>query len=144
MTTQPHDLKKLREVAEGLAKPAYWFTAGFDDRTGYWFSGSSDGHEGENDLPFVASKAILALLDAYEASARDAEALRVENKSLKSSVLKLYELARRTLHIAYVWNDHNFPHPKSLCRATAEEYGFTSFDDANNFLEDARHATQGD
>src|ERR1700761_1616004 len=125
MTTQPPDLKKLREVAEGLAKPAYWFTAGFDDRTGHWFSGSSDGHEGENDLPFIASKAILALLDAYEASARDADRLDwLDGQAEAYGFEDCHEGNRGTL-------DGPFNTAREAIDATREYI-------------DARHATQGD
>jgi hypothetical protein len=95
-TNQDH----LREVAKRLAAPAYWFTAGFDNRTGHWFSGSSDGHEGENDLPLEASKAIDSLLDELDGlpgalalahriigEQRDElAALRKENEGLRSGI----------------------------------------------------------
>jgi hypothetical protein len=58
---------RLRELVEALRSPAYWFTAGFDERTGHWFSGSSAGHEGQNDLPIEAATVIDALLDEIEA-----------------------------------------------------------------------------
>jgi len=67
----------LREVARKLSAPAYWFTAGFDERTGHWFSGSDAGHEGENSLPFEAAKVIIALLDELAALRKEKEALTV-------------------------------------------------------------------
>lgn len=46
----------------------------------------------------------------------------------------LYKLARRTLWIAYCWNDHNFEAAHKEARRTAEECGINSFDDANDWL----------
>lgn len=47
--------------------------------------------------------------------------------------IKLYALARRSLHTAFVWNDHNFSDPEKMARVTAKEHGITSIDDANDF-----------
>ncbi len=79
MTTQPPDLKKLREVAERAISPGEeWYDA--------WQMRQILMHEARvnepalsGDVAFITEitpQAILALLDAYEASAMDAEALR--------------------------------------------------------------------
>lgn len=47
----------------------------------------------------------------------------------------LLKLARRTLWIAYVWNDHNFEAAHEVARETCEAVGIKSFDDANRYLE---------
>ena len=48
--------EQYEAMAAELDAPAYWFTAGFDSRTGHWLSGSSEGHEGENDKPRKAAR----------------------------------------------------------------------------------------
>lgn len=47
---------------------------------------------------------------------------------------KLVILARRALHTAFVWNDHNFECARKLSEETAKSVGITSFDSANNFI----------
>lgn len=47
----------------------------------------------------------------------------------------LVKLARRTLWIAYSWNDHNFEHPLAYARQEASSLGIKSFEEANNWLE---------
>lgn len=47
---------------------------------------------------------------------------------------KLVILARRALHTAYVWNDHNFECARKLAGETAKSVGINSFDSANNFI----------
>ena len=46
----------------------------------------------------------------------------------------LIPMARRALHIAFVWNDHNYPSCRNMALDTAEEYGIKSFEDANTVL----------
>lgn len=48
-----------------------------------------------------------------------------------------FALARRTLHLAYVWNDHNFVPAQQLARETAQSVGIFSFEDAEVWLEAA-------
>jgi hypothetical protein len=48
---------------------------------------------------------------------------------------KLLILARRTLHTAVVWNDHNFPHPYTIAKETALTVGVENIDDANTFFD---------
>ena len=48
---------------------------------------------------------------------------------------KLVILARRALHTAYVWNDHNFECARKIAEKTAKSVGINSFDDANNFID---------
>ena len=53
----------------------------------------------------------------------------------KAQKKHLEGLARRTLWIAYVWNDHNFDDDiRKYARETAEECGIKSIEDANTFL----------
>jgi len=47
---------------------------------------------------------------------------------------KLIALARRCLHLAYVWNDHNFPEAHIEAREQAQRLGINSFEAANEFL----------
>ncbi len=47
---------------------------------------------------------------------------------------KLVTLARRALHTAYVWNDHNFDCAKKLANETARSVGISDFDGANDFI----------
>jgi len=51
-----------------------------------------------------------------------------------SDYSKLVALARRTLHIAYVWNDHNFDDPDVMAVETAEQLEINNFNEANDFL----------
>ena len=48
----------------------------------------------------------------------------------------LYDLARRTLHTAYVLNDlmHNND-PTRTCKLTCKEHGINNVDEGNTFLE---------
>ncbi|RJX83451.1 hypothetical protein D3M70_00010 [Pseudomonas sp. LS-2] len=48
---------------------------------------------------------------------------------------KLQSLARRTLWLAYVWNDHNFGPAHQEARTEAKKNGIESFEQANEFLE---------
>lgn len=45
-------------------------------------------------------------------------------------------LARRALHIAYVWNDHNFPPAHMAARETAKSLNIYDLDGANDFIAD--------
>ncbi|MBI6948557.1 hypothetical protein [Pseudomonas koreensis] len=54
---------------------------------------------------------------------------------MRDSIEDLTSLARRTLWIAFCWNDHNFDHPHLLARKEAEELGITTFEQANAWLE---------
>ena len=53
----------------------------------------------------------------------------------------LIPMARRALHIAFVWNDHNYPSCRNMALDTAEEYGIKSFEDANTVLKSVYAAT---
>lgn len=47
----------------------------------------------------------------------------------------LYDLARRTLHTAYVWNDHNnLEQPVEMCRETCRGNGLDSLAESQIFL----------
>ena len=47
---------------------------------------------------------------------------------------KLVALARRTLWIAYCWNDHNFAAPETYATSDAKTNGFKDLEDANKWL----------
>jgi len=47
----------------------------------------------------------------------------------------LYDLARRTLWIAWNWNDHNFGPAHNYAREEAIQQGIKSFEEANDFLD---------
>lgn len=47
----------------------------------------------------------------------------------------LLNLARRSLHFAFVWNDHNFGDAKFMAKQQAGELGISSLDKANDFLD---------
>ena len=49
----------------------------------------------------------------------------------------LLQLARTTLWIAYVWNDHNFEHCYKYAREAAEELGINNLDEVNEFISQA-------
>lgn len=52
-----------------------------------------------------------------------------------SQYYKLYLLARRSLHSAYVFNCHNFQDSvHDMARNTANDIGIKSLEDANDFL----------
>lgn len=53
----------------------------------------------------------------------------------KEEYRKLVTLARRALHTAFVWNDHNFECAGKLAGKTAKSVGINSVDDANNFID---------
>jgi len=125
MTTQHFDVKKLREVA-GKATPIYTDLLG--DR--YFNDDYSHATLNVQQDDFVSTfnpKTILALLDAYEASARDAEILRNAMKRLARA-------------------------PGCGCSPVCRcgEGDWTRYelegrmDDAQQALKDASHATQGD
>ena len=48
---------------------------------------------------------------------------------------QLLLLSRRTLHIAYVWNDHNFEAAHKIARETAKECGINSMEEAEDFMQ---------
>lgn len=50
----------------------------------------------------------------------------------------VYAMAYRLLWLAFVWNDHNFEDAHIEARDTALEFGITSFDEANAWLEKQR------
>jgi|GEM_PF-3905703 len=78
MTTQPPDLKKLREDMRDLAATLRGRALFLEDRK-------------EVKSPQImreAATAILALLDAYEASARDAERLRAALVQIEQWAIK--------------------------------------------------------
>lgn len=47
---------------------------------------------------------------------------------------KLISLSRRTLHTAFVWNDHNFESPEAMAKETAASNGILNTDEANEFM----------
>ena len=53
----------------------------------------------------------------------------------------LIPMARRALHIAFVWNDHTYPSCRKMALDTAEECGIKSFEDANTVLKSVYAAT---
>ena len=139
MTTQPPDLKKLREVAE-RATPGPWDEGdGKYGETGYVYCDNAMGsavavcygkalpytvfsrEQEKANAAFIATfnpQTILALLDAYEASARDAE--------------------------RYAWlrdHDGNGDHEGVEIFIDGCSYNPGHLDNA---IDGARHATQGD
>src|ERR1700761_4373601 len=87
MTTQPHDLKKLREVALAATPgpwsrnipPASHYPTIFAGRNTHVLALTATNKQVEANAEFVTTfnpQTILALLDAYEASAKDAERYR--------------------------------------------------------------------
>ena len=50
------------------------------------------------------------------------------------SYSKLIKLAIRSLHIAHVWNDHNFKGAHLMALDTSIKIGIKNFDEANDFL----------
>lgn len=78
MTTRPTD-KEIRILIDGLRAPAYWF------------SGSSAGHEGENDRPLQAADALEAVL-AERQAARDGV-----TEDMYATALKAYNNADITV-----------------------------------------------
>jgi len=125
MTTQPPDLKKLREVAE-RATPIYTDLLGdryFNDD----YSHATLNVQQDDFVSTLNPQTILALLDAYEASARDAEILRTA----------MERLARAPGCGC-----------SPVCRCGEGEWTRYELegrmDEAQQALKDARHATQGD
>lgn len=47
----------------------------------------------------------------------------------------LIALARRTLWLAYVWNDHNFDAAHLYAKREAQQHGINSFDQAQAWLD---------
>jgi hypothetical protein len=68
------------DIARRLRAPAYWFTQVQDNKTGHWFSGSSAGHEGENDLPVKAAAWLEVLLQIIQAQRETIRLLREREK----------------------------------------------------------------
>ncbi|MET3654039.1 ead/Ea22-like family protein [Dyella japonica] len=147
MTTQPPDLKKLRELAE-KATPQNFDSAQIIDTDGWVecpccsgegsieLSADYCNYDGEplgvqfygiGDAPANAEafyrafnpQTILALLDAYEASARDADVLRG--------------------HVNVLVNAGTY-----LVNRVVETKGVKCMDDMTHAIDGARHATQGD
>lgn len=52
---------------------------------------------------------------------------------------QMLELARRTLWLAYVWNDHNFEAAHIEARKTARQNGIDNLEQANKWLADMPH-----
>lgn len=71
---------------------------------------------------------------ALKAIRKERDALAEEVARLKQEREKLLPLARRTLWIAYSWNDHNFEPPHLYAREEAESLGINSMDAGNEFL----------
>ena len=105
MTTQPPDLKKLREVAMAATPgpwhrnipPASHYNTIFSGRNTHVLALTPNNKHVEANAEFVTEfnpQTILALLDAYEASARDAESLRDELHDANEA----YASALRELH----------------------------------------------
>jgi hypothetical protein len=65
--------EEIANMVERLRAPAYWFTQGFDTRIGLWFSGSSAGHEGENNKPLEAADMLEFLASQLAAQKREGE-----------------------------------------------------------------------
>lgn len=57
------------------------------------------------------------------------------NAELEKNQESIQALARRTLWIAYCWNDHNFGPAHLEARREAERAGIGSFEEANKFIE---------
>ncbi len=143
------DLKKLREVALA-ATPGPWLYRG---KSNSWHhvppEGSSyryghsildvDNELKEADVCFIQTfnpQTILALLDAYKASARDAERYR----HLKSIVIFDHQLPRR-YDVCAVMELHI---PKEIRDAIGNSDYDESSPDLDQAIDAARHATQGD
>lgn len=136
MTTQPPDLKKLREVRD-------WHRAEANRiRDQMARSGAPNWYEvGKHDQ---MADVLENLLDAYEASARDAEALRESRVVLESLVKEAEESAFES------WIDRTSPSgdAESVHGQWKDSVDFVDFTDswssAIDAIEAARHATQGD
>jgi dihydrofolate reductase (trimethoprim resistance protein) len=63
-----------------------------------------------------------------------------QNEATDAAIDRVIDLARRTLWIAWNWNDHNFKGAHTYARETAIENGINSFEEANEFLETIRAA----
>ena len=62
--------------------------------------------------------------------------MEIEAKGVERLPQSLYDLARRCLHIAFVWNDHNFrDSPKEMARKEAAKYGIADMEAANAWLD---------
>lgn len=138
------DLKKLREVAEKATPGPWWIDShgsamishGADQKTVFIAdprigkatrneeTGNLSHWPNDWDATYIATfnpQTILALLDAYEASVRDAERLRKENEGLRTALFKFVKDAEE-LNLGCA----------DVVITTCES------------LEAARHATQGD
>jgi hypothetical protein len=115
MTTQPPDLKKLREVRDVLLNEATWY--------------AERGTSTYLDYKDIA-ETIDQAIDAYEASARDADLLRAKVEGF-TSVLKRYQDARVFTNL----------HTRQIARSIADD---AELDTARLLDDAARHATQGD
>jgi hypothetical protein len=63
---------------------------------------------------------------------------------LEKNQQAIQALARRTLWIAFCWNDHNFGPAHLEARKEAERAGIDSFEAANRFIEAMPEIQQGD
>ncbi len=117
MTTQPTDLKKLREVAEEVVKCAPGCNSNMVRR---WYAVANP-------------QTILALLDAYEASARDAGQFVMVPADK-------FALMRKALH-------RSAPIPeviRTFPESRKEHDQIYAFAEELERMYAARHATQGD
>lgn len=61
---------------------------------------------------------------------------RKDTRKLADIPQSMYDLARRCLHIAFVWNDHNFAEsPVEMAKKEAKKYGITDIHTANSYLD---------
>lgn len=81
--------------------------------------------------------AVLALISEIERlrlDAADVNWMVEQRDQIREENEKLQQLARRTLWIAYCWNDHNFEAAHLQARKEAEAAGIHTFEEANAFL----------
>lgn len=64
------------------------------------------------------------------------------NAALEKDLGKIQSLARRTLWLAFCWNDHNFREAHTYAQTAAELSGIKSFEEANKFIESWTQPTE--
>lgn len=79
-----------------------------------------------------------SLIEATPSHSQQSADVTIAGSDKKSITAEQYRtlviLARRAMHIAYVWNDHNFQPAHILARETAKSLDIHDLDEANDFL----------
>lgn len=65
-------------------------------------------------------------------------------KAMEAQIERLEPLARRCLHLAFVWNDHNFPDADVMAMKEAKKAGIHTLEQANDFLLSIKEAARDD